>query len=81
MDALLRRESGDDVFGIRPARHDARADERGSLDVVQPGLGERLDQPDLVGGADRARFDLEPFARTFLVDLHLCRQIAHGLVP
>jgi hypothetical protein len=79
--AFLRGESGDDVFGIRPSRHDARTDERGSLDMMQPGLGERLDQLDLVGGADRAGFDLEPFARAFLVDLHLCWQIGHRFVP
>jgi hypothetical protein len=49
--------------------------------MAQPGLGERLDQLDLVRGVDRAGFDLEPFARAFLVDLHICRQIGHGLVP
>jgi len=49
--------------------------------MMQPGLGERLDQLDLVGGADRAGFDLEPFARAFLVDLHLCWQIGHRFVP
>ncbi len=48
--------------------------------MVQTGLGERLDQSDLVRGADRAGFDLEPFARSFLVDLHMCRQIGHGLI-
>ena len=48
---------------------------------MQPGLGERLDQLDLVRGADRAGFDLEPFARAFLVDVHMFRQIGHGLVP
>src|SRR6516165_1770931 len=78
MDAFLWGEHGDDIFGVRPARHDARADKRGGLDMMQPGLGERLDQLDLVGGADRAGFDLKPFARAFLVDLHMCRQIAHG---
>ena len=36
-------EAGDDVLGIRPARDDLRADKRGRLDVMQPGLGERLD--------------------------------------
>src|SRR6516225_10555590 len=49
--------------------------------MAEPGLGERLDQLDLVRGADRARFDLEPLARAFLVDLHICRQIAHGHPP
>ena len=49
--------------------------------MVEPGFGERLDQLHLVRGADRAGFDLEPFARAFLVDVHLFRQIAHGLVP
>src|SRR5260370_19819720 len=66
---------------IRPARHDARADERGGLNMVQPGLGERLDKLDLVRGADRAGFDLEPFARAFLVDLNAFRQIGHGFGP
>jgi len=47
--------------------------------MVQPGFGERLDQLDLVGGADRAGLDLEPLARAFLVDLHMFRQIGHGL--
>ena len=46
-DAFLRNEPGDDIFGVPPARHDPRADERGGLDVVQPGLGERLDQLDV----------------------------------
>jgi hypothetical protein len=69
VDAFLRGAPGDHVFGVRPARHDPRAVERGGLDMVQPGLGERLDQLDLVRGGDRAEFDLEPFARAFLVDL------------
>src|SRR5262249_23919948 len=77
VDPFLRRESGDDVFGICPPRHDARADKRGGLDMVQTGLGERPDQPDLVLGADRTGFDLEAFARSFLVDLHMRRQIGH----
>jgi len=81
VDAFLRGEPGDDVFGVRPARHDARADKRGGLDVVQPGLGERLDQLNLLRGADWAGFDLEPFTRAFLVDLHLCWQIGHDLIP
>src|SRR6516225_9981205 len=49
--------------------------------MAEPGLGERLDQLDLVRGADRTRFDLEPLARAFLVDLHMCRQITHGHPP
>ena len=47
--------------------------------MMQPGLGERLDQLDLVRGADRTGLDLEPFARAFLVDVHTFWQIAHGL--
>jgi hypothetical protein len=74
-------ETRDDVLGVRPTRHDARADERGGLDMVQPGLGERLDQFDLVRGADRAGLDLEALAWAFLMNVHMCRQIAHGLVP
>src|SRR6202048_2036354 len=81
MNGFLRGEPGDDVFGVRPARHETRADERGGLDLVQAGLGERLNQLDLVRGADRAGFDLEPFARAFLMDFNMCRQIGHGLVP
>jgi hypothetical protein len=49
--------------------------------MVQPGLGERLDQFNLVRGADRAGFDLEPFARTFLMDVHMLREIGHDLAP
>ena len=49
--------------------------------MVQPGFGERLDQLDLVRGADRAGLDLKPFARAFLVDVHMFRQIGHELVP
>src|SRR6185312_12920576 len=75
--ALLRGEPGDDILGIGPARHDARADERRGLDVVQPGFGERLDQLDLVSGADRAGFDLKAFARTFLMDVHMLWQVGH----
>ena len=49
--------------------------------MVQSGLGKRLDQLDLVRGADRAGFDLEPFARALLVDLNVFRQIGQGLLP
>ena len=35
-DAFLRNEPGDDIFGVPPARHDPRADERGGLDVCSP---------------------------------------------
>ena len=49
--------------------------------MVQTGLCERLDQLNLVRGAGWAGFDLEPFARAFLMDLHMCRQIAHGFIP
>ena len=51
------------------------------LDMVQTGLGERLDQIDLVRRADRAGFDLEAVARAFLVDVHMCRQIGRSLRP
>src|SRR5215469_10858608 len=78
MDAFLWGEASDDVFGTRPARYDTRADKRGRLDMMQPGLGKCLEQLDFVGGADRPGFDLKPFARAFLVNLHMCRQIAHG---
>jgi len=81
VDAFLRGEPGDDVFGVGPTRDDARADEGGGLDMVQSGFGERLDQLDLVGGADRAGLDLEPFPRAFLMDVHMCRQIGHDHVP
>ena len=49
--------------------------------MVQPGLSQRLDQLDLIRSADRAGLDLKPFARAFLVDVYMCRQIGHGLVP
>jgi hypothetical protein len=81
VDAFLRGKAGDDVFGVRPAWHDARADKRCSLDMVQAGLGKRLDQLDLVRAADRSRFDLEPLARALLVDLDMGRQIAHRFIP
>jgi hypothetical protein len=81
VDALLWDEPGDDILGIGPARHDPGADERRGLDVMQPGFRKRFDQLDLIRGADRAGFDLEAFTRALLVDLHLCRQIGHGLAP
>jgi hypothetical protein len=71
---LLGDEAGDDGLGIRPAGNDLRADKRGSLDVMQPGLGERLDQLDLVGRADRAGFDLEALTRALLVNLDMFRE-------
>jgi hypothetical protein len=49
--------------------------------MVQARLGQRLDQLDLVRGADRAGFDLEPFARAFLVNVDTCRQVAHDFAP
>src|SRR5437879_12879031 len=56
------------------------------LDMVQP--GERLDQLDLVRGTDRAGFDLEPFARAFLVGPHVlanrswsCSSVRTGYGP
>jgi hypothetical protein len=49
--------------------------------MMQTGLGERLDQLDLVRRADRAGFDLEAFARALLVDVHMCRQIGHSFRP
>ena len=81
VDAFLRGEPGDDVFGGRPTRHDARADERGRPDMMQPVLDERLDQLDLVRRADGAGLDLEAFARAFLVDVHMGRQIGHSVRP
>ena len=44
----------------------------------EAGLGQRLDQADLVGGRDRPRLDLEALARAFLVDGDVFRQIGHG---
>ena len=35
---------------------------------------------DLVGGADRAGFDLKALARAFLVDFDVLRQVGHGAV-
>ena len=48
---------------------------------MQAGLGQRLDQLDHVLRRNRPGLDLEPFARTFLVNLHLLRQIAHVQLP
>ena len=44
---------------------------------MQPGFGQRLDQLDLVGGADGAGLDLETFAGAFLVDFDGLGQIGH----
>lgn len=81
VDALLWREAGNDVLGIGPARDDLRVDEGGGLDVVQPGLGKRLDQLDLVGGTDRARFDLKTLARAFLVNVDVLGRSVIGCLP
>src|SRR5438270_9364062 len=54
-------------------------DQRGGLDVVQSGLGKRLDQPDFIGGTDRAGFDLKALARAFLVDVDMFREVGHRL--
>jgi hypothetical protein len=49
--------------------------------MMQTGLGERLDQLDLVRRADRAGFDLEAFARALLVDVEMSRQIGQSFRP
>jgi hypothetical protein len=77
--AFFWGEAGNDIFRIGPAGNDLRADERAGLDVMQPRLGERLDQLDLVGRADRAGFNLKALARAFLVDVDMFRKIAHRL--
>jgi hypothetical protein len=79
MNAFFGSERGDDVFGVGPARYQTLVDKRGDLDVPQSGLGESFDQLDFIRGGDRAGFDLEPLARAFLVDLHMCRQVGHEL--
>src|SRR5439155_12341681 len=66
---------------VGPARHQARVDEGAHLDVLEAGLRQRLDQPDLVGRADRPGLDLETLARTFLVDINMCRQVGHFCFP
>jgi hypothetical protein len=43
VDTILWGEAGDNIFGVRPTRHDARANERGDLNMMQSGLGKRLD--------------------------------------
>ena len=78
VDAGLRPEAAGDRLGIRPARDEPRIDEAADLDVVEPGLGQRLDQRDLVGGGDRAGLDLEALARAFLEDVDAVRQVGHG---
>ena len=45
---------------------------------VQPGLGQRLDQADLVGGGDRPGLDLEALARAFLVDFDVLGRSVMG---
>src|SRR5436190_5720411 len=80
-DAGLGLEAPDDGLGVRPARHQALIDERAYLDVLEPGLGQRLDQPDLVGCTYRPGLDLEALARPFLVDIGVCRQVGHFSLP
>src|SRR5262249_14186777 len=46
----------------------ARADERADLDRAEAGVGERVDEHDLLVGGDEARFVLQPVARADLVD-------------
>jgi len=46
--------------------------------MSKAGLSQGLDDLDLVLGRNRAGLDLEALARTFLVDLDMLRQIAHG---
>ena len=81
MHPFFGSEAGDNVLGIQPAWDDLRADKRGSLDVMQPGLGERLDQLDLVGRADRAGLDLEALTRAFLVNIDMFWKVGHGCLP
>ena len=78
VDAGLGLEAFHHGLGIGPARHQARIDERANLDVAKAGLGQGLDQPDLVGGSDRSGLDLEALARAFLMDVHAGRQVGHS---
>src|SRR5436190_22629326 len=79
--AGLGLEAPDDGLGVRPARHQALIDERAHLDVLKAGLGQRLDQPDLVGYADRPGLDLEALAWPLLVDVSVRRQVGHFSLP
>src|SRR6056297_1854113 len=81
MDAVARREASDDVFRIRPPRHELRIDERARLDVAKAGVGKRLNQFDLVSSRDRGRFDLEALTRAFLMYFDAGWQIGHGRLP
>ena len=78
MDARLGGEAFHHRFRIGPTGNQTRVHEGAGLDVVQAGLGQRLDQLDLVGGADRAGLDLEAFAWAFFVDIDVLGQIGHG---
>jgi hypothetical protein len=48
--------------------------------MPETGLGQGLDDPDLVRGGDRAGLDLKPIARAFLVIFYVCWQIAHRVI-
>ena len=74
-------EARDNLFRIGPARHKFRRDKRSHLNMPQPGCRKRINQRDLVSTWDRVFFDLKAFARAFLGDIHLVRQIGHGLLP
>ena len=77
-DARRRRNGGDHILRIRPARHQLGRDEGADLDLLQPSGGQRFDQCDLALGRDRAGFDLEALARAFLADLDGCGQVGHA---
>src|SRR5262249_61624502 len=78
LDAGFGREARKHRLGVGPTGHQAGVDERAGLDVLEAGLGQRFDEPDLVSRTDGPRFDLEAFARPFLVDLCVRWQVGHG---
>src|SRR5262245_28253065 len=78
LDARFGPEASEHRFGVGPTGYQARVDERARLDVLKAGLGQRFDEPDLVGRADGSRFDLETLARPFLVDFGVRWEVGHG---
>jgi hypothetical protein len=67
-DARARVEAGDDLFDARHLGRVLGADERADDDSLQAGVGERVDQANLVLDADRRALDLHALAHALFVE-------------
>jgi len=77
-DAFALADALGDLRHVGHLRHHLRVHEGGAVDLGHAGLGQRLDQADLLRGRDARGFRLEPLAGALLDDVHLARKLAHA---